>query len=95
MSKSRKKYPIVKDKTGRWYNKTIRRTIKRAVRDIKNLSDILSYYIPNNKEIVNQYDICDYKLDFSKYLKYPKIRKLFHIESEKDFEEYCDKMKRK
>lgn len=95
MSRSIKKYAIVKGNTGRWYNKRIRRTVRRAIRDIKNLSDILSYYIPNNKEIIDQWDICDYKIDFSKYRQCPRLKRIFKVESEEDYNNFCNKLKRK
>ena len=34
MTRSYKKHAIIKDHTGRWYNKIIRRTNKREVKDI-------------------------------------------------------------
>lgn len=64
MSKSRKKVAIVKDKTGRWYNKVIRRHQNQEVRRILTLADIMDYNISHPYEIVNQYDICDWKLIF-------------------------------
>ena len=60
MTRSIKKSPVIKDKTGRWYNKIIRRIQKSNIRDIKNLSDIESYNIRDPKEIVNDYDVCDF-----------------------------------
>ena len=61
MSKSRKKVAIVKDKTGRWYNKVIRRRQNQEVRKILTLADIMDYNISHPYEIVNQYNICDWK----------------------------------
>lgn len=64
MSKSRKKVAIVKDKTGRWYNKVIRRCQNQEIRKILTLVDIMDYNIPHPNEIVNKYDICDWKFIF-------------------------------
>ena len=64
MSKSRKKVAIVKDKTGRWYNKIIRRRQNQEVRRILTLADIMDYNISHPNEIVNKYDICDWKFIF-------------------------------
>lgn len=64
MSKSRKKVAIVKDKTGRWYNKVIRSHQNQEVRRILTLADIMDYNISHPYEIVNQYDICDWKFSF-------------------------------
>lgn len=64
MSKSRKKHAIVKDKTGRWYNKVIRHRQNQEVRRILTLADIMDYNISHPYEIVNQHDICDWKLIF-------------------------------
>ncbi len=57
MSKSRKKVAIVKDKTGRWYNKIIRRRQNQEVRRILTLADIMDYNISHPNEIVNKYAI--------------------------------------
>lgn len=62
MSRSRKKYAIVKNHTGRWYNKTIRRRQNQVVRQLKTLVDKLNYIIPHPNEIVNKYDISDWKI---------------------------------
>lgn len=61
MSRSRKKYIIVKDKTGRWYNKLIRRRNRVEVKQIPNLNDMLEYNISQPYELVNQWDICDWR----------------------------------
>lgn len=66
MSRSRKKFAIVKDHPGRWYNKVIRRAQRLDVKKIMTLADIMSYNISNPNEIVNQYDICDWKFIYSK-----------------------------
>lgn len=60
MSRSFKKISIVKDHTGRWYNKIIRRTNKREVKDILKLKDKETYEITNPKTLINDYDICEY-----------------------------------
>lgn len=74
MSRSKKKIAIVKDHTGRWYNKVIRRIQKLAIKRIKTLEDVLEYNIPHPNEIVNKYDISDWKFfgitkEWSKKLK--------------------------
>ena len=61
MSRSRKKHAIVKDKTGRWYNKLIRRRNRIEVKQMLVLKDILEYNISKPYELVNQWDICDWK----------------------------------
>lgn len=61
MSRSRKKHIIVKDKTGRWYNKLIRRRNKIEVKQIANLTDMLEYNISQPYELVNPWDICDWR----------------------------------
>lgn len=53
MSRSRKKNPWVKDKTGRWYNKLFRRVNKQRIKDFKEPKLM--------QELVNDYDVCDYK----------------------------------
>lgn len=67
MSRSRKKKAIVKDHTGRWYNKAIRHRQNQAVRDIRTLIDMLDYLIPHPNEIVNKYDISDWKFVCENY----------------------------
>lgn len=64
MSRSRKKHIIVKDKTGRWYNKLIRRRNRVEVKQIANLTDMLEYNISQPYELVNPWDICDWKFDY-------------------------------
>lgn len=61
MSRSRKKHIIVKDKTGRWYNKLIRRRNRVEVKQIANLTDMLEYNISQPYELVNPWDICDWR----------------------------------
>lgn len=53
MSRSRKKHNVVKDKTGRWYNKLIRRRNRIEVKQIANLTDMLEYNISQPYELVN------------------------------------------
>lgn len=65
MSRSRKK-PIVKDKTGHtWYNRVIRRRQRQQVKGISSLTDVLEYTISQPKELVNDYDVCDYRFDYT------------------------------
>lgn len=61
MSRSRKKHPIVKDKSGHtWYNRIIRRRQRQQVKEILTLQDVMDYEISNPKTFVNDYDVCDY-----------------------------------
>lgn len=92
MGKSRKKHAIVKDKNGRYYNRTIRRVVKQQVRDIKNLQDLLDYRISLAKEIVNDYDVCDYIVNYEHLRGFWK-RML--LRSNIDITEYINKIKRK
>lgn len=76
MSRSKKKHAIVKDHPGRWYNKTIRRRQKQEIKQIKTLADIVSYNISHPYEIVNQYDICDWKIICKKHFDKDYITKI-------------------
>lgn len=64
MSRSKRK-PIYKDKG--WehdnYNKAIRRVQKQKIKDIINLRDVETYNIPLGREIVNDYNVCDFVID--------------------------------
>lgn len=68
MSRSKRK-PIYKDKG--WehdiYNKRIRRIQKQVIKDIINLRNMEDYNIPLDREIVNDYDISDYRFDYRFY----------------------------
>ena len=74
MSRSFKKISIIKDHTGRWYNKIIRRTNKREVKDILNLKDRETYEITNPKTLINDYDVCDFVQILNNFY-YKTIRK--------------------
>lgn len=63
MSRSRK-LAIVKDKTGRWYNKIIRRVNKHEVRELAKLVDPDDHVISHPNEIINPWDISDYTVDW-------------------------------
>ena len=63
MSRSRKK-AIYKDKGLRPYWKYVRGGINNAVRGILYLIDKEDYNIPDPKEIINDYDFCDYIIDY-------------------------------
>lgn len=82
MSRSRK-LPIYKDGTAkehRLFRKRIRRILKLKVKDILSLLDPETYEIPNSKSIVNDWDWCDYILDYHnepnrfKCLRYKDIK---------------------
>nr|DAW84533.1 MAG TPA: hypothetical protein [Caudoviricetes sp.] len=65
MSRSRKKHAIIKDKTGHsWYNRCIRRRHRQQVKAILTLQDVMDYELINPKALVNDYNVCDYVLDF-------------------------------
>jgi hypothetical protein len=67
MSRSRKKHPILKDKTGHmWYNRIIRRRQRQQVKEILTLQDVMDYEISNPKTFVNDYDICDWVLNIGR-----------------------------
>ena len=77
MSRSYKK-PIIKNKSdSRWYNRTVRRVTKNSFRkasqEMMNYSpqwlweaedEIVEIEIPNPKNIINDWDFCDWKIDF-------------------------------
>lgn len=61
MSRSKKK-PVWKDKSDHvWYNRIVRRM---QVKQIAQLNDILEYEISQPNELVNDWDICDWKFDY-------------------------------
>lgn len=94
MSKS-KKLPIYKDGSGslhKFLRKRIRRVTKMKVKDILSLLDKESYDIPNPKTIVNDYDWCDYVLDYRFWVK-PKYKILDSWN--KYYEEVREKVSRK
>ena len=62
MSRSRRK-AIYKDKGIRPYWRHVRRSINNAVRDIFHLADKEDYNIPNPREIIDDWEYCDYKFD--------------------------------
>lgn len=64
MSRSKKK-PVWKDKSDHvWYNRIVRRVQRMQVKQIAQLNDILEYEISQPKELVNDWDICDWKFDY-------------------------------
>lgn len=90
MSRSRKKYAIVKDKTGHsWYNRRIRRCHRQQVKSILSLQDVLDYELTSPRAIVNDYDICDYVID------YEHQRSFWKRFLGDPSDEYLDKIKRK
>ncbi len=67
MSRSTKKHPILKDKTGHtWYNRIIRRRQKQQVKDILTLKDVMDYEISNPKTFINDYDVCDWIMNMER-----------------------------
>lgn len=82
MSRSFRK-AIIKQKTNQknWYWKKVRSRIKQSVNRLK-LDD--SIIIPDQKEIVNNYDYCDYKFDYEyKAYKYPENKDWFEKSKKK------------
>lgn len=64
MSRSRKK-PIWKDKSDHvWYNRIVRRVQRMQVKQIAQLNDILEYEISQPNELINDWDVCDWKFDY-------------------------------
>ena len=68
MSRSTRK-PIIKDrprnhKKSSLYWRSVRSTIKQSIREIAQLEDKEDFEIPNPKEIVNDYNYCDYIFDY-------------------------------
>jgi hypothetical protein len=68
MSRSIKKFAIIKDKGNEFYNRTIRRKNKEKIKkDTKHIKDVTELNIVeevdllNPREIINDYDIMDYK----------------------------------
>lgn len=71
MSRSTRK-PIIKDrprnhKKSSLYWRSVRSTIKQSIREISQLEDKEDFEIPNPKEIVNDYNYCDYVFDYEHY----------------------------
>ena len=94
MAKSRK-LPIYKDglaKEHRLMRRRIRRSIKLRVKDILSLIDKDIYDIPNSKSLVNDYDWCDYVLDYRFCVK-PRYKVL--DDWGKYYKEIREKMSRK
>lgn len=58
MSKSKRK-PYIKDAGDNEYNKRIRRVQKH---DLRNAKDLDNVEIRNGKLIINDYDVCDYRI---------------------------------
>lgn len=84
MSKS-KKVPIYKDHGIARHNefrRKIKRRIRQKVRDIINLIDKDSYELPHPKVLVNDWDWCDYILDY----RFKSQSR--HITDPEEYEEY-------
>ena len=62
MSKSRKK-AIYKDKGIRPYWRFVRGRINQDIRNILSLNDKDDYNITNPKEIIDDWEYCDYRFD--------------------------------
>lgn len=71
MSRSYRK-PYFKDKSGKPnYHKKIRRIIKYCISKQK-LNIDLSFQLPQFKEIVNDWDFCDYSFNLEKPIDYDR-----------------------
>lgn len=73
MSKSRR-LPIYKDHgiaRRSIFKRKIKRRIRQRVKDIINLIDKETYELPNPKILVNDWDWCDYILDYRFLDPYP------------------------
>lgn len=91
MSRSRRK-PIIKDrprnaKKSSLYWRVVRRVINDKVRQMFTYPE-KEIDLPEPKEIVNDYDYSDYKIDY----RDPDWK---YITSNKDINEYIEKQKRK
>lgn len=90
MSRSRRK-PIIKDrprndKKSSLYWRIVRRVINSKVREILKTDEEMD--LPEPKEIVNDYDYSDYKIDY----RDPDWK---NIVTNKNIHEYIEKQKRK
>lgn len=65
MSRSYRK-PYKKDNGDNEYNKRIRRVQKH---DLRNADDLENVNIRNGKVIINDYDICDYRMRYENDVK--------------------------
>lgn len=91
MSRSKRK-PIIKDrprntKKSSLYWRIVRRVINDKVRQISANPDV-EPDLPTPKEIVNDYDYCDYKIDY----RDPDWK---NVVISGDINEYIEKQKRK
>lgn len=97
MSRSYKR-PIVKDTGGYGtHYRTIKRRVRQYLREsLKRLDDpTFNFVIPQEKEIVNDYDVCDWVFDYEhRPLRYPRYN--YSVEDAKrDREENIKKYSRK
>ena len=101
MTRSRRKIPIVKGpKVKRnWYNRRVKRHQRQQTRDILTLKDILDYEISSIREIVNDYDVCDWVFDYEhRPLRYPRYHNQYNYsveDAKRDREENIKKYSRK
>lgn len=66
MARSRK-LPILKDRGiyhHKYYHRKIKRRIRQAVKGIRMLADKEAWELPAPQALVNDYDYCDYFIDF-------------------------------
>ena len=95
MSRSRKK-AIVRAGSGEW-RKLLRRKVKRHQRNFlkNNLLKIATgeKVIPDDKTIVNDYDYCDYKIDYEHDYTYDSFWNKYA--TDENFNKYKKKSTRK
>lgn len=101
MSRSYKR-PIIKDAGGYGtYYRTIKRRVRQYLREsLKRLDDpTFNFVIPQEKEIVNDYDVCDWVFDYEhRPLRYPRYHNRYSYsveDAKRDREENIKKYSRK
>lgn len=100
MSRSRK-LPIYKDGSTRknsWHKclrRKVKRRIRQAVKDIIRLRDYEEYEIPASKALINDYDWCDYILDYRQFNALPGLWQRGVTDIKEYMKEMQDKFSRK
>lgn len=70
--------PYYKQTPTRQYRRRIRRVQKQYIDDIIKLVDNSNYEIPDKREIVNDYDVIDYR-----YIRFPKLGSYYLLDEPK------------
>lgn len=97
MSRS-KKLPIYKDGNSDYHTclrRRVKRRIRQVVKDIKNLADPDTYELPAPRAIINNYDWCDYILDYRWFHAIPSLWRRNVTDIKEYMKEYQSKMSRK